>query len=300
MPLPSSMKLRGMIMCKKRRDFFKIAILVSFLVSFIPFSSFALVDSAEVSFNPDTSYITVSGGTVKKFYVDIVVDENAHGLTQCNIYLRCNKNVLAVDSVFIGSIWEGTGGSILLPTVDIDPIDSNRVYISYTLGGGDAWANGPGVLARVRFRTRATGESDLIFPPHPDSVILSDTLAYGGIPSKAINGMVYVQEGSAVENGTDEMKVIPGYSLSQNYPNPFNPETDISFSLPEKTEASLVIYNMLGEKIKTLMTGYMRTGTHTIHWNGRDEAGNSVASGIYFYRLKTGGFVETKKMVLMK
>lgn len=93
---------------------------------------------------------------------------------------------------------------------------------------------------------------------------------------------------------------LTAFILDQNYPNPFNPETDISFSLPEKTEASLVIYNILGEKIKTLVTGYMRAGTHTLHWNGRDEAGMPIASGIYFYRLKTETFDQTMKMVLMK
>ena len=91
-----------------------------------------------------------------------------------------------------------------------------------------------------------------------------------------------------------------GFSLGKNYPNPFNPETDISFSLPERTQVSLIIYNVLGEKVKTLVSGDMDAGTHTIHWNSRDEAGNSIASGIYFYRLKTESFDQTRKMVLMK
>lgn len=90
------------------------------------------------------------------------------------------------------------------------------------------------------------------------------------------------------------------FALSQNHPNPFNPETEISFSLPERSQVSLVIYNILGEKVKILANGEMDAGTHSIHWNGRDEAGNSVASGVYFYRLKTAMFDQTMKMVLMK
>jgi hypothetical protein len=89
-------------------------------------------------------------------------------------------------------------------------------------------------------------------------------------------------------------------SLGKNYPNPFNPETDISFSLPERAQVSLIVYNILGEKVKTLVSGDMDAGTHTIHWNSTDEAGNSIASGIYFYRLKTESFEKTRKMVLMK
>jgi hypothetical protein len=89
-------------------------------------------------------------------------------------------------------------------------------------------------------------------------------------------------------------------SLGKNYPNPFNPETEISFSLPERMQVSLIVYNILGEKVKTLVNEEMDAGTHTVHWNGRDEAGNSVASGIYFYRLKAEDFDQTMRMVLMK
>ncbi len=91
-----------------------------------------------------------------------------------------------------------------------------------------------------------------------------------------------------------------GFTVSSNYPNPFNPETEISFSVPQRMQVSLVIYNILGEKVKTLVSGEIDAGTHSIHWNGRDEAGNSVASGIYFYRLKAEGFDQTMKMILMK
>jgi len=97
-------------------------------------------------------------------------------------------------------------------------------------------------------------------------------------------------------SGTTENSPI----LGKNYPNPFNPETDIFFSLPERTQVSLIIYNILGEKVKTLADGEMDAGTHSIHWNGRDEAGNSVASGVYFYRLKAEDFDQTMKMILMK
>jgi hypothetical protein len=91
-----------------------------------------------------------------------------------------------------------------------------------------------------------------------------------------------------------------GYSLRVNYPNPFNPETDISFTLPIRTHASLTIYNIVGKKVTILASREMDAGTHTIHWDGRDEAGSPVATGIYFYRLKAEEFEQTQKMVLMK
>jgi len=95
-------------------------------------------------------------------------------------------------------------------------------------------------------------------------------------------------------------QAAPGYSLGGNHPNPFNPETNISFTLPVRTHASLTIYNIVGKRVITLASSEMNAGTHTVHWNGRDEAGNPVASGIYFYRLKTRDFDQTQKMVLMK
>jgi M6 family metalloprotease-like protein len=90
------------------------------------------------------------------------------------------------------------------------------------------------------------------------------------------------------------------FALSQNYPNPFNPETEISFQIPNETHVSLIIYNLLGQKIRTLIDKEMATGRHTIKWNGRDEFGNRVVSGVYLYGLKADKFFDVKKMVLMQ
>jgi len=92
-------------------------------------------------------------------------------------------------------------------------------------------------------------------------------------------------------------------SLEQNYPNPFNPETTISFSLnTEITEnTELVIYNLKGQKVKTLVNEKLDAGTHLVMWDGKDENGKSVTSGIYFYQLNAGkDFSNTKRMILLK
>jgi len=88
--------------------------------------------------------------------------------------------------------------------------------------------------------------------------------------------------------------------LEQNYPNPFNPTTSISFSLPQTTHVSLVVYNILGERVVTLVEGDLSAGAHTATWNSMDASGNPVASGIYFYRLETNGAVATRKMLLLQ
>lgn len=90
------------------------------------------------------------------------------------------------------------------------------------------------------------------------------------------------------------------YSLEQNYPNPFNPETTIKFGIPEETIVSVKVYNMLGELVVTLHDGMLKPGHHTLIWNGRNSAGQSVGGGIYLYSLETGSYRNVKKMIILK
>jgi hypothetical protein len=90
------------------------------------------------------------------------------------------------------------------------------------------------------------------------------------------------------------------FALSQNYPNPFNPSTKIGFDLPKPSFVSLDIYDVLGRKVSTLINEHLMAGSKQVQWNGRDNTGAEVASGVYFYRLQTGDHVEVKKMVLLK
>jgi flagellar hook assembly protein FlgD len=88
--------------------------------------------------------------------------------------------------------------------------------------------------------------------------------------------------------------------LFQNYPNPFYPITTITFDLHTESNVELVIYNVEGKRIKTLVNGQQRVGVHEIPWNGLDDSGNRVASGVYLYRLKTRETIQTKKMILLR
>jgi hypothetical protein len=94
--------------------------------------------------------------------------------------------------------------------------------------------------------------------------------------------------------------VIKTPHLSANYPNPFNPVTTINFALPKIMEVDLVIYDLLGRKVRTLLSGNQQAGAHKVLWNGTDDRGKVVSSGIYYYRLTTENYNKTMKMVLMK
>ena len=100
----------------------------------------------------------------------------------------------------------------------------------------------------------------------------------------------------------DENKTnIPNnFKLAQNYPNPFNPLTTIHYSLPEESTVTIIIYDMLGRKITELISKEQHSGSHSIQWNGTDAQGNLVSAGIYFYQLKSGQHIVTKKMLLLK
>jgi hypothetical protein len=90
------------------------------------------------------------------------------------------------------------------------------------------------------------------------------------------------------------------YQLEQNYPNPFNPSTVIYYTLPTATDVNLVVYNTIGQKVKTLVATSQTAGQHSVEWDGTDETGNTVSSGVYFYKLTSPDYSATRKMMLIK
>ncbi len=105
---------------------------------------------------------------------------------------------------------------------------------------------------------------------------------------------------------TSDVKTVEGpnlpttFALSQNYPNPFNPSTQIKFDIPVRSHVRLTIYNVLGQRVKTLVDREMAPNFYIVDWDGTSDNGTHISSGVYFYKLEAEGFVETKKMVLLK
>jgi len=99
----------------------------------------------------------------------------------------------------------------------------------------------------------------------------------------------------------DEAEQFPAsFSLEQNYPNPFNPETTIDFSVSRNADVSVTVFNMLGQKVRSLFNGQVAPGTHNVKWDATNDLGQSVTSGIYFYTLTVANQTQTRKMVLMR
>ena len=92
----------------------------------------------------------------------------------------------------------------------------------------------------------------------------------------------------------------PEFSLAQNHPNPFNPQTVIRYSLPAQAQVRLAVYNILGQQVRVLVNVLQGPGNYSVLWDGQDAAGQSVSSGLYLYRLKSGSDVEVRKMVFLR
>lgn len=143
-----------------------------------------------------------------------------------------------------------------------------------------------GSLISVSFRIKESAKGEAKFKIHQ----LKDDLA---------NGETFTT--SFKINNTGIEKEIPKtYELFPNYPNPFNMATEIKFQLPETSDITLSIFNTLGQEIKTLLAEKHPAGVYTVNWDGRNQNGEFVSSGIYFYRLKTNNFIAIRKMVIIK
>jgi parallel beta-helix repeat protein len=132
---------------------------------------------------------------------------------------------------------------------------------------------------------------------HGLGLIRSDMGAYGGRGG----GPVETDEDKGVSGNLSFPKTV---DLSQNFPNPFNPSTTISFTIPgttsERQPVDLIIYDIRGRRVRTLIDSDLEPGIHTITWNGRDEPGGVVSSGMYLYTLKTRKEIVTRKMMVLK
>jgi len=120
---------------------------------------------------------------------------------------------------------------------------------------------------------------------------ISETGVYAAFTTNIITG---------VEDDEHGDNLPYRFELSQNYPNPFNPVTTIEYSVPSRTDVTIEIFNVLGQKVRTLVNETKSAGSYRIEWSSTDESGRSVSTGVYLYRFQAGDVVQSKKMLLLK
>ena len=142
-------------------------------------------------------------------------------------------------------------------------------------------------------------------------VVVSFSPTQGGIESGLLRMLsdgagqdtvdVYLEgEGVGVVGIVGDESLPRRFDVAQNYPNPFNPVTEIRYELPRSSEVSLSVYNLLGQKVRTLVSGYQSAGRYNVEWSGDNDNGLPVSSGVYIYRFEAGDYQRTLKMILMK
>jgi len=214
----------------------------------------------------------VYAGISKGEKLENVVDEegNPRTMTLLGNYLEDHLKVLAYSTSRARTAGDG--------------IEGDLVHISYEL------VEGADLPSEVTFFLGLANLPGTSMYPELLNVVC-------GYPDE--NSPVVVETNAL---SLDENLTIPTqFALHQNYPNPFNPSTQISFDVPEGSElVRLNIYNILGKKVSTLLNNRMNPGKHKIEWNAKDNEGNPVASGIYFYELSSSSFTARKKMLLIR
>ena len=116
----------------------------------------------------------------------------------------------------------------------------------------------------------------------------------------ATNGPRYLMVDATTVGVEDEDGLPNQFALEQNYPNPFNPVTTVEYALPKRTTVDITVYDILGNKVRTLVSGTKKAGHHSIQWHGRNDHGQQVSTGVYWYRMQTPEYQTVRKMVYMK
>ena len=215
--------------------------------------------------------------------IGIDPSDNIFIMTNAGVFLSNNGGDSWTDVTngimhFIIAFAFNSSGHIFAGTIDFFG-KGGGVYRS--TDGGESWTQINAGLTSLNILSLAVNSQDQIF---------------AGTLERGVFRLLEIA--TSVEDLTGAIPI--SFVLEQNYPNPFNPTTIIRYQLSEFTHVELTIYNQLGQRIKTLVNERQLAGDYQSEWNGRNEMGQQVSSGVYFYRLRAESFSETQKMILMR
>lgn len=224
-----------------------------------------------------------------------ILDGHGPELDTFNVYARIPVGSPNSSPAVKYTVFQAAGGSTIETVVSQNNRGVDRVFIGAAVflrsgtrdGHGSAVINGSIRLENDTTLVNAYYADSLVNRARQDSFLVrADAI----ILQESLTGVEY--------------EVLPNvpltYSLTQNYPNPFNPTTKIGFDLPAASAVDLRVYDILGREVRSLVNEVRDAGSFTVTWDGKNNAGRMVASGVYIYRLQAGSFTATKKMVMMK
>jgi hypothetical protein len=258
-------------------------------LSLLLFSSLAFAGTVSVSI-PDTT--GAPGDTIE---IPILVKDMfpSDTVRSADISIGFNPAVIQAEEVVILS---GTLAASWFSAVNI----LNDSLLNIALAGVDS-ISGSGTLVYLRFKVLSSalpGDSSLI---HFKKMVFNE----GAPPVSAKDGILKITPTAVYEN--DNLNLPQNFSLGQNFPNPFNPTTSIPFKVKSlefgvgrPTHTTLIVYNILGQRIRSLVDENLNSGTYQVTWDAKNDKGEKVPSGVYFYRLKSGDVSEVRKMVLLR
>jgi len=239
----------------------------------------------------------------KDYFITFYADDGVFSDTE-SIEIRVNNTDRTPILTYITTPrYVAVGGTMRFYIYASDPDTENVVLqVNYNTIDGANYNPPP---QNITFHDNLNGSGVFEFKPDAsqDSLQFLAVFKATGPAHPQAQGVQKVK--IIVTNSTDvndfNQSQLPGsFELGQNYPNPFNSSTIIQFALPSASRVQLDIYNILGQKVKTLVDQELPAGLMSVTWDGRNETGNNVASGVYFYRMVTREFQSSKKLLLLK
>ncbi len=221
--------------------------------------------------------------TADGYYVDLYLDNQSNNAKSLIGEVSYNPSRLTFVSSTLGADITNPN----LPLFYKPLVSDGKISISAAVLGQGASFDGSGVIATMKFQVRSADAARV-------------RLTRADIRDNENTSIIKVASVVGEPEAIASVAVPTGYLINQNSPNPFNPETSIEYGLPNATRVSIRIYNVIGQLVKTLVDEHQQAGTHEVVWNGTNDSGIKVASGIYFYRFETADFQKTVKMTMLK
>jgi len=200
------------------------------------------------------------------------------------------KDIYAQNINFDGTLGASTANGTIEGTVTLNGGSGNVEDVEVAAGSVivNPDANGDYIITIAPGTYNVTAELDGYDPATIEDVVVTE--------GNATTGIDFTLEPIV----SSENIIVTNTKLGKNYPNPFNPITYIAYSISEIGQVTIEVYNLKGQLVKTLVNEFKETGEYSINWNGTDKTSKPVSSGVYLYKMKSGNYTTTRKMILMK